>query len=166
MSKFSKILILSLFSLWTSVNGQQLSHQVLVPAASVIQAGSVSYSQTVGEPVVEIISAAGFELTQGFQQPSVKVTAEETHQGTGVEVYPNPATDHLFVKMFGDGARKYTIDVINMAGVIVNTTKMEFITQYYYILQLDVARLTMGLYFVRVTSGDNLIKRIFKIEKM
>ena len=43
---------------------------------------------------------------------------------------------------------------------------MDFITKYYYIQQIDVTDLTIGFYFVRVSSDDSKINRIFKIEKM
>lgn len=166
MIKGTKVLMLLL--LFSSINGfsQQLSHQVLVPAAGLATAGVINYSQTIGETAVEIMANSGFELTQGFQQPGMKNIAEVPHEGTGVDVYPNPATDYINVKMFGDVARKFRIEIINMTGTIVSSMTMDFITKYYYIQQIDVTRLTLGIYFVRITSDDSVISRIFKIEKM
>lgn len=166
MIKGTKVLMLLL--LFSSINGfsQQLSHQVLVPAAGLATAGVINYSQTIGETAVEIMANSGFELTQGFQQPGMKNIAEVPHKGTGVDVYPNPATDYINVKMFGDVARKFRIEIINMTGTIVSSMTMDFITKYYYIQQIDVTRLTLGIYFVRITSDDSVISRIFKIEKM
>ena len=61
------------------------------------------------------MTGSGFVLTQGFQQPGIKVISAETpHEGTGVDVYPNPATDFINVKLFGDKARKFKIEVINL----------------------------------------------------
>jgi hypothetical protein len=53
---------------------QSISHQVLVPAAAVVLKSSINFSQTVGEPIVEIITADGKVLTQGFQQK--RITSE------------------------------------------------------------------------------------------
>jgi hypothetical protein len=43
---------------------------------------------------------------------------------------------------------------------------INFITSYFHIQQIEISDLRFGLYFVRVTSEDNLISRTFKIEKM
>ena len=160
-----KVLILLLLFSWAEGFSQQLSHQVLVPAAGLITTGTINYSQTIGETAVEIMSS-GFILTQGFQQPGMLNTGDTPPAGTGVNVYPNPATDFVNVKLFGDVARKFRIEIINISGTTVSSTTMDFITQYYYIQQIDVSRLAIGFYFVRVTSDDSIIKRTFKIEKM
>jgi hypothetical protein len=160
-----KVLILLLLFSWAEGFSQQLSHQVLVPAAGLITTGTINYSQTIGETAVEIMSS-GFILTQGFQQPVMLNTGDTPPAGTGVNVYPNPATDFVNVKLFGDVARKFRIEIINISGTTVSSTTMDFITQYYYIQQIDVSRLAIGFYFVRVTSDDAIIKRTFKIEKM
>ena len=166
MIKVTKVLILLLISFWTNGIAQQLSHQVFVPAAGLATAGVINYSQTIGETAVEIISSSGFVFTQGFQQPGIIFTVEPPHAGTGVEVYPNPATDFIKVKLFGDDARKFRIEIINITGTIVSSMTMDFITRYYYVQEIDISRLTFGFYLVRVTSDDSKIKRIFKIEKM
>jgi hypothetical protein len=162
----AKVFILLLLLSCTNAFSQQLSNQVLVPAAGLATAGVVTYSQTVGETAVEIMSNAGFELTQGFQQPSIKISTDVIPEGTGVDVYPNPATDFINVKLFGDEARKFRVDLINVTGMIVNSTTLSFIAKYYYIQQIEVTSLKYGFYFVRVTSDDGKINRVFKIEKM
>jgi hypothetical protein len=166
MIKVTKVLILLLLSFCTVAKSQQLSNQVLVPAAGLAASGDINYSQTIGETAVELVTGAGFFLTQGFQQPGMKYTGQTPQQGTGVDVYPNPATEYINIKLFGDGARKFTIEIINLSGTIVSTMNLDFITQYSYIQQIDIARLTIGFYFVRITSDDLKIIRVFKIEKM
>jgi hypothetical protein len=166
MIKVTKVFILLLLSFWTTTSGQQLSHQVLVPAAGTAIAGSLNYSQSIGETAVETVDGSGFVLTQGFQQPAMIFSDVIPHVGTGVDVYPNPATHFVSIKLFGDSSRKFRIEMISITGRIVNSMELEFITKYYHIQQLDVSRLTNGFYFVRVTSEDSKINRIFKIEKM
>jgi hypothetical protein len=166
MIKGTKVLLILL--LFSSTNGfsQQLSHQVLVPAAGLATAGVISYSQTIGETAVEIFGNGGFELTQGFQQPAIKSTTDIPPEGNGVDVYPNPVTDFINVKLYGEVARKLRIEIINITGMIVNSMTMSFVSKYYYIQQIEVSNLKYGFYFVRVTSYDGTISRVFKIEKM
>lgn len=165
MIKGTKVLILLLFS-WVNGFSQQLSHQVLVPAAGLSTSSAISYSQTIGETATEIISNSGFVFTQGFQQPTVKISVENPPEGNGVEVYPNPATDFISIKLFGDVPRKFKIDIINIAGTIVSSTTMKFNDKYFLIQPMEVAKLKFGFYFVRVVSDDGMISRTFKIEKM
>jgi hypothetical protein len=161
----TKVLILLLLIYCQHSFSQQLSIQVLVPAAGLASPGTINYSQAIGETAVEIMSGSGFFLTQGFHQPGITFSSIKP-QGTGVDVYPNPATDFIYVKMFGEVPRKFRIDIINITGNIVSSMTREFITQYYYIQQIDVSRLSLGFYLVRVASDDSAINRIFKIEKM
>ncbi len=161
-----KVLLLLLLISRASCYSQELSHQVLVPAAGLATAGAIDYSQTIGETAVEIIGSEGFELTQGFQQPRITISLVPVLEGSGVDVYPNPATDFIDVKLFGDVARKFRIEIINITGMIVNTMTLNFITNYNYIQQIDITRLTIGFYLVKVASDDSKIYRIFKIEKL
>jgi hypothetical protein len=166
MIKGTKFLLLILLLSWTNAFSQKISHQVLVPAAGLATAGVLNYSQTIGETAVETMGGSGFILTQGFQQPGMKYVEEPPHAGTGVEVYPNPATDYIKVKLFGESARRFRIEVINLTGTIVSSTTLDFITKYFHIQDIDASGLKLGFYIVRVTSDDSKIKRVFKIEKM
>jgi hypothetical protein len=105
-------------------------------------------------------------LTQGFQQPGIKEVLGIPPNGTGVNVYPNPASDFINVKLFGDKARKFKIEVVNFTGTVAQTATLDFTSSYYYIHQFDITKLTFGIYFVRVVSDDKVISLVFKIEKM
>ena len=96
----------------------------------------------------------------------MKNITDPTPAGTGVDIYPNPATDFINVKLFGSEARKFRIEIINLAGTIVSSTGMDFITNYNIVQRIDITNLTFGFYFVRVASDDAKINRVFKIEKM
>jgi hypothetical protein len=150
----------------TSCLAQQLTNQVLLPCAGLATAGVLEYSQSIGETAVELFAGSGFILTQGFQQPLYKIPDSIVPDGTGVEVYPNPATDFVNVKLFGDKGRKIRIEVIAFNGTIRSTMNLDFLTNYYIVQQIEFAKLNIGFYFVRISSDDGIINRIFKIEKM
>jgi hypothetical protein len=137
-----------------------------VPVAGVISAGTINYSQTIGETAVEVISSTDFILTQGFQQPALKLVYEPPHAGNGFNVYPNPATDHITVKLFGDVSREFRIDIINITGTKVYMEKLSFTDKFYLEKVIPVSQFNNGIYFVRVLSGDNEINRTFVFEKM
>jgi hypothetical protein len=144
---------------------QSISHQVLVPAAAVVLKSSINFSQTVGEPIVEIIAADGKVLTQGFQQK--RITSEiPWEKGTGVESYPNPVNEYVKVKVWSDKSRELRISIINFQGVLLYDTERKFLDPYQEIIEIDVSDYKSGIYFIRVTSKDKAIFRTFKFEKM
>jgi hypothetical protein len=166
MFKEAKFFILLMIFSGTNCFAQQLSSQVLLPAAGLASSGQINYSQSIGETAVEIFSTSDYVLTQGFQQPGIADPNETPHVGTGVEVYPNPAKDFIRVKLYGNEARKFKIELLNITGRVYASSKLEFITKYYYIQEFEITDLTIGIYLVSVRSNDGLIKRTFKIEKM
>lgn len=166
MIERSKILFLVILFIVTDAFSQQLSHQVVLPAAGVILTGGISYSQTIGETAVEIISSPDFLLTQGFQQPRLRILPEINTNGNGVKVYPNPVIDYVDVELFGEKARSFRITIININGTIVHSEDLSFEEKFWHIQEIAVTSLIRGLYFVRVVSKDGVISRSFKIEKM
>lgn len=166
MSKGTIVFLMLFYVSNGIVFSQHLSHQVMVPAAGIAVSGAVNYTQTIGETAIEIIGCSEFVFTQGFQQPGIKYLKESAPKGNGVDVYPNPVRDYVNVKLFGDGARKFSIDIINIAGTIVNSGTIDFTASYFYIQQIEITNLKKGFYFVRIVSNDRLISRVFKIEKM
>jgi hypothetical protein len=160
------LLLLLLLGSGKNLFSQQLSHQVLVPVAGVMLAGSINYSQTIGETAIEIISSSGFEFTQGFQQPRITFIPNIIPPGNGVDVYPNPAIDNVTVKLFGETSRDLRIDLLTVAGMVAISEKVSFTDKYYLEKVINIGHLNKGIYFIRIFSTDKIINRTFKIEKM
>lgn len=144
---------------------QSISHQVLVPAAAVVLKSSISYSQTVGEPIVEIIAADGKVLTQGFQQKSLDGD-KVNYNGTGVKSYPNPVDEYVKVEVWSNQARDLRISIINFQGMLLFDTERRYSGPYQEVIEIDVSEFKSGIYFTRVISKDKAIYRAFKFEKM
>lgn len=158
--------VLFLIVLWTNAISQQLSHQVLVTLAGVITEGGISYSQTVGETAVEIVGCSNYVLTQGFQQPSIKIKNEVKPDGTGVLVYPNPVTDFVTIEIYGERAKTIRIDMINITGRTVYSDTKIFDAGFWYKDRHNVEDLFRGVYLIRVSTNDGMLNRVFKIEKL
>jgi hypothetical protein len=144
---------------------QSISNEVLVPAAAVVLKGNIAYSQTIGEPIVEIVSADDKVLTQGFQQKRI-VKVDPINLGTGVETYPNPAIEYVKVKVWSEKPRELRISIINMQGVLLYDTERKFPDPYQEIIEIGLSDYKRGMYIIRVTSSDKAIYRTFKFEKM
>jgi hypothetical protein len=164
-----KTIITALFLIvpWTNaVSQKDVSIKVLVPFAGVITEKGISYSQTVGEPVVEILENSGHILTQGFQQPSFKIANNQQPDGTGVLVYPNPVTDFVTIEIYGERAKTIRIEIINITGRTVYSDLKKFDAGFWFIDRHNVEDLLRGLYLIRVSANDGMLDRVFKIEKL
>lgn len=160
------ILIIGICFSISEAASQHLSHEVLVPAAGVAAKDGVYYSQTIGETAVELIGDNDYILTQGFQQPRLKIKTGTQPPGTGVNVYPNPAINNVNIELFGGSARSFLITIVNMSGTVVFSDEMNFTQAYWEVREIPLIGFSRGLYFVRVVSTDKMIIRTFKLEKM
>jgi hypothetical protein len=168
---FKKGILLLIFCLYAVIaTPQQLSHQVLVSAAGVVSpkaSGTVySYSQTIGEAMVEIVRNYDHVLTQGFQQPKLKITVGDQPQGTGVRVYPNPVYDYVTLELFGADPREFSVKIYNISGIVLFMDEATFYGQYWEKRRIPVSDLPTGFYIIRVESSDKKINRSFKMEKI
>jgi hypothetical protein len=145
---------------------QHLSHQVLVPAAGVAVGSGMNYSQTMGETAVDLLKGYENILTQGFQQPRLKIKTGTPPPGSGVKVYPNPAIDYVNVELFGESARTFNISIVNVNGTVVYSDETSFNSDYWEVREIPISGFARGLYFVRAVSTDRIISRSFKLEKM
>jgi len=168
------VLMLLTGSLAFSQRSYELSHQVLVTAASVepVKDG-ISYQQTVGETAVEVTLPDFFILTQGFQQPRfIPPTDYPIREGNGVDFFPNPVTksaekpDIFNIRMFGVLGRHYYIIITNLPGAVMYTAEKEYSSIHDEIHEVDLQRYVNGIYVARVWSSDGVIDRSFKIEKL
>ncbi|MDX9929734.1 MAG: T9SS type A sorting domain-containing protein [Bacteroidales bacterium] len=142
---------------------QHLSHQVLVPAAGIAICTSSHLSQSIGENAVVILSSGNRDLTQGFQQPRIKLVNIDQPQGTGVKVYPIPASECLNIELYGEEARRYLITFMDISGRVVHSSELDFGDSYWYVHNIIVRNFVKGLYFVRVRCQSGHIDRTFKV---
>ncbi len=159
-------IVLLLFWSCKILLSQGLSHQVIVPVGAVQCTPAIHYSQTIGEAAVEIFRNTDLVLTQGFQQPGIRLKTENAPAGNGLKVYPNPVRDYVTVELYGTGKRTFIIDFFNITGSITRTEKIEFSDTYWLCQPFSVEHYSQGLFFIRITSTDGIFNRTFKIEKL
>lgn len=148
------------------IYAQHVSHQVLVPVASVVSTSSYCVSQSIGEVVVQYIHSDNIDLTQGFQQPSTKRFDVVPPNGNGVKVYPNPVKTILTLELFGDLSTKYRLVIFGINGSIYRESTYTCIDKYWHKIPIDVSDFSRGTYFLKVIAFDGTISRLFKVEKM
>ena len=150
----------------TGVNAQSISSQVITSAGGDFEKGAYYLSFTTAQIASQDLNQQGILLTQGFQQGYLLRQPVANSPYTGVmNVYPNPATDHIKLVAGFNEEGKMTIKVVDMLGrdlISLSIPKGESKqTQV-----IDVSKLRAGIYFVRaelVTDTGVILGSITKI---
>ena len=96
-----------LLFLYSATSYAQLPLQVLGPAGMEAVQSNYDLSWTFGEPFTFTYPQSFVILTQGYQQPELKVVAIDENESSGIQVYPNPVEQDLTITSAGGG--EYTL---------------------------------------------------------
>lgn len=136
--------------------------QHLVNSASTIQSfqgGTVEAS--LGEIAINTISSSEILISQGIHQGAYSFTAlNDVEVNLLVDIYPNPATDHFFIKLQEDMALGWMVAIYDQGGKLVMQQS----------LNSDCSRIELDgfsnqLYILKVFSSKVGRAKSFKIIK-
>ncbi len=125
--------------------------------------GTVSY--TLGQVSYSTYTGTTGSITEGVQQPyeiSVVNGIEELGISLQITAYPNPVTDHLFLKIADDtpvGTSRWTASLYDIKGSVI---KQQIIVSHE--TTIDMTDLQSATYFLKVIN-DNKEVKTFKIIK-
>lgn len=105
--------------LHTHVDAQSIGPSIVASAGGGGTIGGQSFDFAVGEmTLVNTLSASNIVVTQGVLQPHPPLTGIATVQtaGKSIRVYPNPATDHIWITPQFDTRSQLFIAVYDIAG--------------------------------------------------
>ncbi|MCC6541361.1 MAG: T9SS type A sorting domain-containing protein [Flavobacteriales bacterium] len=116
-------------------------------------------SYTIGETVINTVSASGTTLTQGFNQPWADITTlvADTEEAVTITVYPNPVRHTLHIDA-GSTTQAQRYFLHDAAGRLVTEGRIGS-----SITELDMQAYASGGYFLRVLSDENTTLKSFKI---
>jgi len=107
---------------------------------------------------VTATDANGCSVTSGFTVTwNVGITDIVTEDG--VSIYPNPASDVVFVELTGNDM----VDGIQLVNMIGETIYQATSNDNKY--EIDVTTFSNGIYFINIQQGDDIITKKFVINK-
>lgn len=124
------------------------------------EAGTVSY--TVGQTFVAPATSDAGSLTPGVQQAyaiTVVDGIENTQISLEAEVYPNPVTDRLTLRVDNTDAATLRFTLTDANGRTIAADNIVDAQT-----SIDMSNLAQGVYFLRVDNGEMALKT-FKIVK-
>ncbi|UCG28322.1 MAG: T9SS type A sorting domain-containing protein [Bacteroidales bacterium] len=145
-----------------------LTPTVISTAGHFSSAGGYSLSGTVGELAVKTLDPGGsYILTQGFQQPfALGVNPVIDPQGIdwSVNAYPNPVSEFLNIQFNIEKSTAFNIEIMDMTGKKLLIRNLPGITPE-EIITVDLTNFVRGVYLLRITTPDQKVNKVYKIQK-
>lgn len=144
---------------------QSTTPTVIATQGDYFTSSSGKISWTLGEIVTETLSTSGNKLTQGFQQPDLRID-NYIHEidGNVLSVYPNPTFDEVIIDLSKMTAGNYSFSVFNMAGQLMNQGAFTGGTGE-SINHLSFRNYAGGNYLLVVSNTNNKYQNSIKIFK-
>ena len=150
------------------VSAQTIARSFIGNAGETVTNGSLSITYTVGEFSGNLVLPAasnGAVLTVGFTQPD-EIPLANTDITKHLIAFPNPNTTGKMKLNFNNMPNdNYTIDVVDVLGRVMQTTKADYKDHNFYYIDMDISSLKGGIYFIRV-KGDKNFQGEVKIIKI
>lgn len=106
-------------------------------------------------------TAIGIAARNFFATSSVPATPASLN---AIEVFPNPASNLLNIKLDVKANTAVTFQIINIAGSMVMEVN-ETVATGNYTKQLDISSLPAGMYLVQATYNNKTISERFKVNR-
>lgn len=116
--------------------------------------GTLSFSYTMGQPIVGTTTSGSLAFLEGFQVPETGTVGIEDELGVTVNlsVYPNPTVDQLSVELEGNLTETIHLQLFDATGRAIPGWSME--VREAGVVSRSVASLASGTYFLRLRKAD------------
>ena len=154
-------LLLLLVSTSTGLS-QAISRQVIGSAGEDASLSNSSVSWTIGEPVIETFSSGEYSLLQGFHGGGYVISELGIieQESLGVNMYPNPAEDHLIIDFEEPQKESYIFRLVSTNGTQIIRKELPSRTKRETI---DLSGLKSGSYIVEIFNSAK--KKTFTLIK-
>ena len=155
-----------LFLLWVCKGfAQSPEPEVVATSGNSFLTGSVQLDWTLGELSVTTISGSNQQITQGFHQPEYRITSitELPSDFWEVQIFPNPTTDRIQIKLELEQDRKVFIRMTDSTGKLVWTKETEGQTVEE---SAEMNAFPAGSYFLSFQIGEKQFSSVYKILKI
>ena len=171
-------LLLCLMLLSSGLNAQSISRSVISTAGESSQGKSITLDWTLGEMATSTLTHDAGLLTEGFQQPDIKVEAiapaelpipvkgeVETVNLEALEInaYPNPVSQSLWVETNSNLSENGILQLVDARGSIHLQQQLSLDQSK---SELNMAPLASGSYYLIVRNEEGAILKTLKVTKI
>lgn len=143
--------------------GQSVSPEVTASAGEHFAGANAQLSWTIGELMVETYMMGSSQLTQGFHQTNLIVTAVgDIAESFQVSVFPNPTIDVLNIK-WSEVSGPLTLSLYDVTGKQLLSQQALDQTMS---KTVDLSTYAAGSYFLQLINQESKTIKTFKILKV
>ena len=144
----------------SAIFAQTIQNSVISSTGGSASLGNVKMDYTLGETVIETFSAGGYTLTQGFHQTNLTLVAiENVELFAEITIYPNPATDFIYVEIPENHAVLEFL-LYDVSGKLLKTYAHSSTH-----LTIDLGVYARGTYYLQAVNLKNKEVKTFKLVK-
>ena len=159
-----KLIYFSLILIAFQGKAQELQSSLLSTSGDFFSNDSYSISWSLGEIAIETFTQTNNILTQGFQQTRLTTTGiqENSIQKNEIQVYPNPASDKLYISFSSGVNLSYHLEIFDLIGSKKISEKIESKSK---IAKIGLNDLQPGTYMLVLKSNEKNSKNTFIFQK-
>lgn len=141
------------------------SNEVVAPVAGEFQNAEMIMSFVMGEAAVGSISneenEEGITILQGFQHPSIVLleTAIEEIYIESIRIYPNPATEQVYLDFPSEVLPNVHYSIIDISGKALTNGSVRSNEQ------IDIGHFTTGVYLLSLQTKDGEKIGTYQLQK-
>lgn len=144
---------------------QTLSATVLPTQGDYFTTSGGNVSWTLGEIATETLTTSGNILTQGFQQPDLRIDIYVKEiNGNILSVYPNPTFDDVIVDLSKMNGGNYLVSVFDITGKLMSEGNYASGNSE-SVCRLSLGNYAAGTYMLVLTNNSINYKNSIKIFK-
>lgn len=148
---------------WLGLSGQTTAPTVISSAGDSFKTANAEISWTLGESIIETLTANNVVLTQGFHQTNLIITSvEELEQENLVKVFPNPVGNIANIEV-KEGTELTHLQLVDLKGRPLINRSLPLAAG---IEQLDLSQLPAGSYYLRLLNATAKTIQTLKIVKL
>lgn len=135
------------------------AQNIISSGGNLYTSNNLMISTTIGEPIIETFSDNDIILTQGFQQPQLKIVGIQNYtQEVLATVYPNPTNSSIILQTKNIQNLSYQLQSID-GKILQHSTINKDLTK------ISMEQLPANLYLLRLFSKEEKVSKIIKIQK-
>lgn len=139
-----------------ALQAQHIAPSVYNTAGGQQTISGVTYEWSAGEmPLVSTEAQAGITITQGLLQPVAPTTGIKEILPEGlIQIFPNPATDYIFIQPKLSYSSRMTWSLSDAAGKIIRSNEVS-LSKGDEQQEINIKQLTSGTYFLTIALSKN-----------
>lgn len=162
--KKTLLLILGTF-LFGALLSQSKTLELNPAAGDEFTSDNMTLTWSIGEGIIETFSNNEIILTQGFHQPTLKITQiDETEESDfQINVYPNPTSDIVQINFISNKEINCSAQLFDMSGKLLfsKNIKGTEVTE-----NINLTDYSSTLYLLRIIETSGKMVKTYKIQRI